>query len=87
MGDLLDTAFSGKDRGGQPHRLNGLLKQLGDEADQVRQILAAPYEDVNWVGLREEMYKRGYTFSIGTWKRWSVDFKRDPERFGGQRDQ
>ena len=86
MGDLLGTAFSGKDRGGQPHRLPGLLKELGpEEAEQVRQILSATRDEVNWPALREEFYARGYTFSIGTWKRWQVDYHRDPERFGGSR--
>ncbi len=85
MPNLRETAFSGKDRGGQPHRLPGFLKELGDEAPQFREIMAADRDEVNWPALREELYARGYTFSVGTLKRWQVDYHRDPERFGGSR--
>lgn len=75
-------AFSPKNLGGQRHQLPGILRSLDEvEAPKLRQILAADFESVNWPGLADEMALRGYPHSVSTWKRWSKDFKLDPDRF------
>ena len=82
MGDLLAAATAPRSRGGAPHQLPVLLRQLDPgDARVLLQVLGMPHGEVNWAGLRRGLRELGHVVAVSSLQRWGEDVRADPDRF------